>query len=172
MTVDEYGQVRYSIREIIELLYHRPDFDLSEIAIEKTENQKYNQHCEELLEEMQVLSDHNALTENVEDFHQMRLNTWFMPDEYKTFDVEEYCLDYCETTQEMQRVKDEMMMFEARKLVPVLQYIKYLVDTMRTNKIVWGVGRGSSVASYILYLIGVHKIDSIHFALDYQEFLR
>ena len=54
MTVDEYGQVHYSIREIIELLYQRPDFDLSEIAIEKTENQKYNQHCQELLEEMQV----------------------------------------------------------------------------------------------------------------------
>ena len=72
MTVDEYGQVHYSIKEIIEILYQRPDFDLSEIAIEKTENNKYNEHCEELLEEMQILSDHNALTENIEDFHQMR----------------------------------------------------------------------------------------------------
>ena len=52
MTVDEYGQVHYSIKEIIEILYQRPDFDLSEIAIEKTENNKYNEHCEELLEEI------------------------------------------------------------------------------------------------------------------------
>ena len=172
MQVDQYGQVHYSMKEIIELIYQRPDFDLSEISIERTENEKYNAHCEELLEEMQVLSDHNALTENIEDFHQLRLNTWFMPDQYKTFDVEEYCLDYCETTQEMQRVKDEMMMFESRKLVPVLQYIKYLVDTMRTNKIVWGVGRGSSVASYVLFLLGVHKVDSIQYGLDWREFLR
>ena len=35
-----------------------------------------------------------------------------------------------------------------------------------------GVGRGSSVASYILYLIGVHRIDSIKYNLDWKEFLR
>jgi len=48
----------------------------------------------------------------------------------------------------------------------------YLVDFMRENEIVWGVGRGSSVASYVLYLIGVHRIDSIKFGLDWREFLR
>jgi DNA polymerase III alpha subunit len=48
----------------------------------------------------------------------------------------------------------------------------YLVDFMRENNIVWGVGRGSSVASYVLYLIGVHKVDSIQFDLDWREFLR
>ena len=91
---------------------------------------------------------------------------------YKTFDVEEYCLDYCETTQEMQRVKDEMMMFESRKLVPVLQYIKYLVDTMRKNKIVWGVGRGSSLASFVLFLLGINKVNPLLHNLDIHEFLR
>jgi DNA polymerase III alpha subunit len=54
----------------------------------------------------------------------------------------------------------------------LLFYLKYLVDTMRENKIVWGVGRGSSVASYVLYLIGVHKIDSIKYELDINEFLK
>jgi len=49
---------------------------------------------------------------------------------------------------------------------------KYFVDTMQANNVVWGVGRGSSVASYVLYLIGVHKIDSIKYNLDWQEFLR
>ena len=42
-----------------------------------------------------------------------------------------------------------------------IRYMVYLVDFMRENNIVWGVGRGSSVASYVLYLIGVHRIDSI-----------
>jgi DNA polymerase III alpha subunit len=46
------------------------------------------------------------------------------------------------------------------------------VETMRVNNIVWGVGRGSSVASYVLYLIGVHKIDSMYYDLDIEEFLR
>ena len=47
----------------------------------------------------------------------------------------------------------------------------YLVDYMRDNNILWGVGRGSS-ASYVLYLIGIHKINSIQFGLDWREFLR
>jgi DNA polymerase III alpha subunit len=54
----------------------------------------------------------------------------------------------------------------------LLFYLKYLVDAMRENKIVWGVGRGSSVASYVLYLIGVHRIDSIKYDLDIKEFLK
>jgi len=48
----------------------------------------------------------------------------------------------------------------------------YLVDFMRENKIVWGVGRGSSTASFVLYLIGIHKINPIQFQLDWREFLR
>jgi len=57
-------------------------------------------------------------------------------------------------------------------MLPLLRYMCYLVDFMRGNDIVWGVGRGSSVASYILYLIGVHRIDSIAYNLDWREFLR
>ena len=57
-------------------------------------------------------------------------------------------------------------------MLDLLNYMIYLVDFMRENKIVWGVGRGSSVASYVLYLIGVHKIDSLYYDLDVAEFLR
>jgi DNA polymerase III alpha subunit len=48
----------------------------------------------------------------------------------------------------------------------------YIIDPLRKNNSVWGVGRGSSVASYVLYLIGVHKIDSLFFDLDIEDFLR
>ena len=57
-------------------------------------------------------------------------------------------------------------------MIDLLCYLKYLVDTMREHNIVWGVGRGSSVASYCLYLLGVHKIDSIKYELDIREFLK
>jgi DNA polymerase III alpha subunit len=43
---------------------------------------------------------------------------------------------------------------------------------MRANNIVWGVGRGSSVASYVLFLIGIHKVDSLYYDLPIEEFLR
>jgi DNA polymerase III alpha subunit len=54
----------------------------------------------------------------------------------------------------------------------LLRFLVYIVDVMREQDIVWGVGRGSSVASYVLYLIGVHKIDSLYYDLDIAEFLR
>jgi len=43
---------------------------------------------------------------------------------------------------------------------------------LRKNNIVWGVGRGSSVASYVLFLLGVHKIDSMYYELSVDEFLK
>ena len=63
-------------------------------------------------------------------------------------------------------------MFEERKMMNVLRFLIYLVDTMRKNKIVWGVGRGSSVASYVLFLIGIHKVNSLKYNLDIKEFLK
>ena len=63
-------------------------------------------------------------------------------------------------------------MFEERGLYPILQLLVYIIDVMRKNKLVWGVGRGSSVASYVLYLMGVHKVDSYKYSLDIKEFLK
>jgi DNA polymerase III alpha subunit len=57
-------------------------------------------------------------------------------------------------------------------MLDLLRVLKYTVDTLKTNSIVWGVGRGSSVASYVLFLLGVHKIDSVKYNLDWREFLR
>jgi DNA polymerase III alpha subunit len=54
----------------------------------------------------------------------------------------------------------------------LLRYLKYLVDTMTQNRLIWGVGRGSSVASFVLYKLGVHRINSLHYELDPAEFLR
>ena len=93
---------------------------------------------------------------------------WNMPDEYKQMDIEQWILEQCNN----QRVQDELTEYKARNMLDLLRWLKYFVDTCRANNIVWGVGRGSSVASYVLYLIGVHKIDSIKYNLDWQEFLR
>jgi DNA polymerase III alpha subunit len=95
-----------------------------------------------------------------------------MPDNYKTLDVLPYVLSLCTTPIEVQRVQEEYKLFKERDLDNVLRFFIYLVSYLRENRIVWGVGRGSSVASYILFLIGVHKIDSIRYSLDIKEFLK
>jgi len=96
---------------------------------------------------------------------------WLVPDEYKNMDIEGFLVNEC-PKENYQRLIDVLQEFRARNMLPLLQSLKYLVDTLRQNNIVWGVGRGSSVASYVLFLLGVHKIDSIKYNLDWQEFLR
>jgi len=109
---------------------------------------------------------------SVAEFDAKRQQRWFMPDEYKQLDIAELVLTLCTTQEQIQRVGQELLLYQERGLFDLLRYLKYLVDVMRQNKVIWGVGRGSSVASYVLYLLGVHRIDSLHYDLDPTEFLR
>ena len=58
------------------------------------------------------------------------------------------------------------------KNIDVEQFLldKCSTDTEKNSS--WGVGRGSSVSSYCLYLIGIHMVDSIKYNLDIQEFFK
>jgi DNA polymerase-3 subunit alpha len=95
-----------------------------------------------------------------------------MPEKYKQLDIAEHVLSLCTTDVELQRCGQELMLFQERNLFDLLRYLVYLVDVMRENRLIWGVGRGSSVASYVLYKLGVHKINSLYYELDPAEFLR
>jgi hypothetical protein len=108
----------------------------------------------------------------IEDFDIAYQNNWHMPKEYHTMDIAHYVLDLCKEDYELQRVGEELIKFQEREMFPLLRYCKYLVDTMRKYNVVWGVGRGSSVSSYVLYLLGIHRINSIHYDLSIDEFLK
>jgi DNA polymerase III alpha subunit len=108
----------------------------------------------------------------VEEFDQFKQNIWHMPQEYKNLDIAEHILSLCDSDAKLQRCGQELLLFQKRNLFDLLRYLKYLVDTLRANNMIWGVGRGSSVASYVLYLLGVHKIDSMFYDLEPTEFLR
>lgn len=108
----------------------------------------------------------------VPDYDAVRQREWFMPDHYRRMDIAEHVLALCTTQEQLQRAGQELLMFQERGLFDLLRYLAYLVDTLRDNRVIWGVGRGSSVASYVLYLLGVHRIDSLFYDLDPAEFLR
>ena len=114
----------------------------------------------------------SADDQDPQQFHQRCQQCWHMPSEYQDCDIAKIVLDLCTTNEELQRAGHELMLYQERGLFDLLRYLRYLVDTMRANGIIWGVGRGSSVASYVLYLLGVHRIDSIYYQLDVTEFLR
>jgi DNA polymerase III alpha subunit len=99
---------------------------------------------------------------------------WAMPVEYENLDIQDYInkLHPDLTAAQWMRVAEELYEFEKRNLVDLLRFLCYFVTILRSNNIVYGVGRGSSIASYVLYLIGIHRIDSYKFNLDIKEFLK
>ena len=108
----------------------------------------------------------------LDEFDEQRQSQWLFPKEYKDMDIAKWVLEQCTSESELQRAGEELLLFQDRDMFILLKYLKYLVDTMRDNNIVWGVGRGSSVASFVLFLIGVHRINSLYYDLSIDEFLK
>lgn len=114
----------------------------------------------------------NAETYSVKEYDQQNHGTWWMPDEYRDIDIAELILNRCQDDAELQRAGHELLMYAERGMMPLLNYMHYLVETMKAHNIVWGVGRGSSTASFVLYLLEVHRINSLYYDLDITEFLK
>jgi DNA polymerase III alpha subunit len=110
--------------------------------------------------------------ETIEQFHRSCQKRWHMPETYQQLDIAEHVLSLCNNEAELQRCGHELMLFQERGLFDLLRYLKYLADTMTEHRLIWGVGRGSSVASYVLYKLKIHRIDSLYYNLSPEEFLR
>jgi DNA polymerase III alpha subunit len=157
--VDKYKQQIYSENDILDIVMQGID-----------------------IKDFNILSKDNIPLDNVikyvepnisiSEFDKNNQKDWYMPKEYKDMDIAQYVLSLCNTQEELQRCGNELLMYQDRNLFDLLRYLKYLVDTMEQNNIIWGVGRGSSVSSYVLYLLKVHKVNSMYYDLNVEEFLR
>ena len=170
MKYDAYGRSFTDSNELCDLLYAKPDLELTRFLVENPD--EFNLSRAQLHAEMPRLNKFIALEESVEWFDQRWQSNWRMPDEYKQLDIAAHILGLCKEDYELQRVGEELLLYQERDLFNLLRYLKYLVDTLRKNNVVWGVGRGSSVASYVLFLLGVHKINSLYYELSIEEFLK
>jgi DNA polymerase III alpha subunit len=172
MKTDKLGIPRFSNRNLIDMIYSGHAAKVHVVLCDPTDDiDKFNAAMEE--QGLDKLQKYIPLDVDQKTFDGVCQSEWFMPDEYKELDVVAHLYSLCEGDDEpFHRVNEELAEFQRRGMFDLLRYMIYLVDFMRENDIVWGVGRGSSVASYVLYLIGVHRINSIKYDLDWREFLR
>jgi hypothetical protein len=170
MQQNKFSEIIFSESDVCDLLMQgrQPD-DLSGMIVDDSVKLQDWPDLIESIENFQSLSDRDI---TVEEFHRQQQSSWHMPDQYKNMDIAAYVLGLCTAEAELQRCGAELLLYQERDLFNLLKYLKYLVDTMTANHIIWGVGRGSSVSSYVLYLLGVHRIDSMFYNLDIAEFLR
>lgn len=167
MRLDKFNNPIFNEVDVFNFLYQGHTSKLTDLMVERSPD----------ITQFETITNTNFLSPILEDLSIAEMDTinqnkWFMPSKYYEFDIQAYCISKCSTVEEQARVFEELEEFSTRNMTGLLQWLKYFVDTCMENNIVWGVGRGSSVASFVLYLIGVHKIHSIKYKLEWQEFLR
>lgn len=169
MRTDIYGQPILNENDLCSLFMRDPTRTIKNALIEQ------DIHFDDIfimLDNIPKLKQYIDPKISVSEFDSQNQFNWHMPEEYHTFDIAKFVLDQCKNEAELQRAGEELLKFQERDMFILLKYLKYLVDTMRKHNIVWGVGRGSSVASFVLYLIGIHRINSLYYDLSIDEFLK
>jgi DNA polymerase III alpha subunit len=170
MIQNKFGELIFSESDVIDLLMHGHDpSSLGGMIVDNTVKLESWPNIIDPVPDFYQQRFHNC---TVPEFHAQQQSNWHMPEEYKNLDIAVHVLGLCQTQEQLQRCGQELLLYQERDLFDLLRYLKYLVDVMTENHIIWGVGRGSSVASYVLYKLGVHRIDSMYYNLDPEEFLR
>lgn len=98
---------------------------------------------------------------------------WTIPQEYKSIDVVQLVESLIETESEekrRERLAVELGLYIEYGMTDVLRCVVWIIDQFREKGIVWGVGRGSSSASYILFRLGLHCVDSVKYDIPVDEF--
>jgi DNA polymerase III alpha subunit len=175
MYTDELGRITFSSRDLIREIYRGniDKLDSAHVFIDDEDYAKYIQYLTDKgLRDWPIPLPEDRSEIDIVSFDTASQHSWLMPFGYKGYPVASYLLGLCKTAEEKARVEMELELFKKHDMMELLCFLKYLVDNLRKNTILWGVGRGSSVASYCLFLLGVHKIDSLKYDLDIREFLK
>lgn len=168
MRIDNYGQMVFGEKDLCDIYFTNPETKLKNVLVDSSI--VFNDVLS--IDNVPELINYQNTNKTVKEFDADCQNQWFLPEEYLNMDIAQWVLDQCKSDAELQRAGKELLMYQERNMFTFLKYLKYLVDTMRKNNIVWGVGRGSSVSSFVLFILGVHRINSLYFDLDIEEFLK
>jgi len=171
-STDDWGNVIFDTDGLIDHLMKGHDLTEDMTAEPNDGVVRFNALCKEFDHPEDQVDQYVKPQVSVEEWDAKHQAEWFIPEPFASLDVLEWLLMKCQTEQEIERILMEWNLFIERDMVPLLRCLIYLVHSFREEGIVWGVGRGSSVASFALYLIGIHKVNSLAFDLDVREFLK
>ena len=102
--------------------------------------------------------------------------TWQLPESIEVLDLPRFFAHALrqrgleKAPEYVRRVELELAEVERRGLQQLIKALIFVVSTFVTHKQVWGVGRGSSCASLLLFLIGLHKVDPVKYGIPLEEF--
>mgnify|MGYP005839994919 CR=1 FL=1 len=102
---------------------------------------------------------------------------WTYPKRYDKIDILKRAISWLQnknllSDQYIERLEQEYLEIEKREMESFIRCLLYITDEFRKHDIVWGVGRGSSCASLMLYALGINKIDPIKYDIPMEEFFK
>lgn len=175
--IDEDGNVVYFTNSLIELLYNGEI--PSEILVPANEEDVvlFNKFSYENYDNIFYSLPNRLLT------HEERKEQWFYPDKYNEINLLDYFFQKAfekslnnglQTLPEnvINRINDEIMLYKEKGFEKFLRFCIFFSDRIKENDYVIGVGRGSSVNSFLLYLLDIHLINPLKYNLDIHEFLK
>lgn len=69
----------------------------------------------------------------------------------------------------MKRAEMEFKYFVETKNVKFLLKVYDLIQTLKKDGVVWGIGRGSSCASLVFYLLFINDVDPVKWGIKFSE---
>lgn len=98
--------------------------------------------------------------------------SWNIPREYAKIDLDQYLSEKLSEfgPEYKTRTDEELKEIRLHGIEMLFKTLIYVVDQLKQSNTVWGVGRGSSCASLVLFLIGLHKVDPIKYKIPMTEF--
>lgn len=167
--IDIYGQTQWTVEGALDALYK--GIDIRNINVDPFTAKQFNSAYKGKINPPRLNTIvNNSITAT--DYHYELSKKFNIPDEYKNLDLKTYVLDLCETEEEKRRVLYEFYHFDRINFTYILPLLVYIINTFIDNNLLWGVGRGSSVASYVLYKLGIHSINSLKYDIDFNEFIK
>lgn len=169
--INDYGDVVVNRDDAVNFMLE--GIDLSGVIVDdEDEVDQYNRVSTLIDESLPVINKPKDYKTDP-DKHLKRLsNKWTIPPDYMYMDIVTYLVERCSNDIEKKRVADELLEFDKRNEIDILRVMVYIVDKFRENNVVWGVGRGSSVSCFCLYLIGINKINPLMYDISYTEFFK
>lgn len=135
------------------------------------------------------LSLHNSLVDQPEEkittshdgvqiLNRITPESYQIPVEYLNIDLKEFVLaKYRETLSgepesqiALARINTELGEIQKRGIESLFKTIIYVVDQFKKHQTVFGVGRGSSCACFILYVLGLNLVNPLKYDIPVDEF--
>jgi len=102
---------------------------------------------------------------------------WTIPKRYQELDITDLCIEglvnkRVNKDEYVNRLSWELKRMEEMGMFPFVRCLVYVTDKLREADVVWGVGRGSSCASLVMFLLDINRVDPVKYGIPAEEFFK